>query len=76
MRLIDADKLKPIITEWNPYALIDERYYHEEQIINAPTVNAIPVEWMLRYLFDHPIVEYFDQMIKEWKKENESNSNS
>ena len=46
-RYIDADKLKPIITEWNPWALIDERYYHEEQIMNAPTEDVIPVNWII-----------------------------
>ena len=81
MRLIDTDKLTPTITQWNPSALIEERYYHEEQIINAPTVDAIPVEWLYEYLhtrYDYANatkylgVEYFlYRVIDDWRKENE-----
>lgn len=73
-RYIDADKLTPIITQWNPSALIEERYYHEEQIINAPTVDAIPVEWIERSIpFQHPDdQDILISMIEEWRKENET----
>lgn len=80
MRLINADELEPVITQWNPGALREESYYHEEQIINAPTIDAIPVKWIKKWIKD---CEYTDdiqiicargpirKMIAEWRKENE-----
>jgi len=83
MRLIDTDKLTPTITQWNPSALIEESYYHEEQIINAPTVDAIPTEWIKGWIDRN--AEYTGytsyllsivEMLEDWRKENESNSNN
>ena len=48
MRLINADELEPN-TEWNDYY---DGYvsYSQTQIDNAPTVDAIPVEWIKKWL--------------------------
>ena len=79
MRLIDADKLKPIITQWNPSALIDESYYHEEQIINAPTEDVIPTKLVEQYAQDlisigsAQSIFYGEELLKimnKWRKEN------
>ena len=71
MRLIDAETLKDKCDE-----------YDWETIDNAPTVDAIPIDWLVTKakemvlsqgkkfysLLDLPIV--YD-LIEEWKKENE-----
>lgn len=48
MRLINADELEPN-TEWNDYY---DGYvsYSQTQIDNAPTVDAVPVEWIKKWL--------------------------
>ena len=73
MRLIDADKLiaslKPEESVWVGLVLA-------EQVANAETVKAIPVEWIRKYT-NHRTVEFGDMwvfincMINDWEKENE-----
>lgn len=79
MRLINADELTPTITQWNPSALIEESYYHEEQIINAPTVDAIPVKWIKEWVDKYAGYTGYTsyllsivEMLDDWRKENES----
>ena len=92
MRLINADELIEDIKVERVKNLYMEglqgtpRSYEylnqlQDKLEEAETVDAIPVDWILRYLLDHPI-NYFDsiklyitQMIQDWRNENESNSN-
>jgi len=68
MRLIDADELIYFTLGDDEKSL---RFVPSEFIEQAETIDAIPIEWILRYLFDHPIINYFDSMIQDWRKENE-----
>jgi hypothetical protein len=66
MRLIDADKL-PMDIEW-------------EDIENAPTIDAIPIEWLKNYVHctltdscqDHNIVGWCEQLLNDWSEEKET----
>ena len=52
MRLIDADKLKTTAVLGVQLQHADSRYYYfyEEEIIEkAPTVEAIPIEWIEKW---------------------------
>lgn len=75
-RLIDADKVKR--------AFIGNRYGTkaiEYVIDDAPTVKAIPVEWMINKLIkadnigmgidDWSIKDCYALVLDEWEKENE-----
>lgn len=74
MRLIDADKLE--------YSFVsdddgdgDFPVVEEDDIINAPTVEAIPVEWLedkeleYRTTGDKLMSDAFAVVIEDWKKE-------
>lgn len=79
MRLIDADKLKTTAVLGVQLQHADSRYYYfyeEETIDKAPTVKAIPIEWLERkgmilaankYDFSAGVIRI---VIKEWEKEN------
>ena len=73
MRLIDADKLTINCFCVNRIC-VDGR-----TIENAPTVEAIPVEWIEDYVTDHwrttklYATNYVSEMVEEWVKENENN---
>lgn len=53
-----------------------------EDIKNMPTIDAIPVEWIENYAKENypiwdrhaPIRAFYTNMIKVWRKENESNN--
>ena len=64
MRLIDADKLKHHF-----YVL---RYVHSYDIDNAPTVKAIPIEWIEEWGWKNGMSESMSLrvMIDDWEKEN------
>ena len=66
MRLIDADKLKHHF-----YVL---RYVHSYDIDNAPTVKAIPIEWIEEWGWKNGMSESMSLrvMIDDWEKENEN----
>jgi hypothetical protein len=72
-RLIDADTVKR--------AFIGNRYGTKaiEYVIDeAPTVKAIPIEWIKKYYTDitSPYTDtriQFEEMIRKWEKENEIN---
>ena len=87
MRLIDADKLETTAVLGVQLQHADSRYYYfyeEETIEKAPTVKAIPIDWLVTKakemvltqgtkfysILDLPIV--YD-LIREWRKENETN---
>lgn len=70
MRLIDADRLPQLNAEYEE--LIQNRcYYHRDVIRNAPTVEAIPIEWLKkcndRYILCCTII---DDIIEEWREQN------
>lgn len=75
MRLIDADKLK--IRNVSADYWYTVRGVTEDDIDNAPTVNAIPIEWMYEWRMKNNEqynvgVSSFSQMISDWEKENDS----
>ena len=49
-------------------------YMHRPIVIeNAPTVDAIPVEWLKRYEITKGQEVRLQDAINEWEKENETN---
>ena len=68
MRLIDADKLKQELK-------VNGLGYQYYMLDNAPTVKAIPVEWIENYIADRSSLSinwsYVQDMLKDWEKENE-----
>ena len=74
MRLIDADKL-----------VVDARlgeneipYVSKAQIDEAPTVEAIPIEWIKRWAMKSENTynrEQIIEMLNDWEKENETKTN-
>ena len=76
MRLIDADELKVNCVCLNAFC-VDGR-----TIENAPTVKAIPIEWILNKYRgkwekaemgrrDFQFIEVIDELLADWEKENE-----
>lgn len=88
-RLIDANKAKVILWGYSRYSGIDEAPYSyaEEAIDILPTIDAIPVDWILKwankncmycYDYDYPTEKTdgwldINNMINEWERENETN---
>ena len=83
MELIDRNKLKPdYIVAATSTNVPCYRYYSKEQIDNAPTVDAIPIEWIKKQVKDgwYDIIEIMyhweiENNIKKsilWSEENES----
>ena len=79
MRLIDADKLKTTAVLGMQLQYVDCTYYYfyEEDIIaNAPTVEAIPVDWIekkCRELYEHLYLDEslgVQMLLRDWEKEN------
>ena len=77
MRLIDADELVKICRKgWRLFGFSDEKICHwvDEYDINAqPTVKAIPIEWINKWLrkYGEPILDDgICKMIEDWEKEN------
>lgn len=75
MRLIDADAFLER-TRKDPLFPLVERYGLSGVIENEPTVEAIPVDWLLNHiLHDGVMYEYNKKLIEYlviwWRKENE-----
>lgn len=71
MLLIDFDKLMETYNDfYDEFAVHDLRYLKKECL---PIVEAIPVEWIKKWMEkwtpDLPVAE----MLKDWEKENETN---
>ena len=70
MRLIDADRLRAKIT-----AMVTRPLQFMYEIERAPTVEAIPKEWirdyMLRLSDGSEAYECILVMLEEWEKEND-----
>lgn len=72
MRLIDADKLRINCV------CVDRICVDGRTIENAPTVKAIPIEWILKWAceFIDPNSEGYKmamELVHDWRKENEEN---
>ena len=64
MRLIDADKLKQELK-------VNGLGYQYYMLDNAPTVKAIPIEFIERKLAEHWYVDYdVRELLDDWEKEN------
>lgn len=84
MRLIDADNLKATEgmfiyqTEDRDTVVAVEAYRWELIEREAPTVKAIPIDWIKKYYTDitSPYTDtriQFEEMIRKWEAENETN---
>ena len=76
MRLIDADKLKTTAVLGLQLQHVKSQYYYfyeEETIQKAPTVEAIPIEWIKWYMQTDGIgYVVIRTMLDWWEKENET----
>ena len=74
-RLINADALKDAMRK--KFKTVQERCEVNEVINAAPTIDAIPVEWLIRKRGSiHPAVTVgsaTDWLLDEWQKEQEVN---
>ena len=83
MRLIDADSIKfrPYYDDYVDYDgyINDLKTWQLDDILsdrvdNAPTVKAIPIEFIERKLAEHWYVDYdIRELLNDWEKENETN---
>lgn len=80
MRLIDADKLVKAIENENPGLSISgaiEKFARTAQVNMQPTIDAIPIEWIkdkmdkLEDIGRLEFCEYLDELLVDWKEENE-----
>ena len=83
MRLIDADALKEKVKKYHDMedghdgisegregALYDTLI----DIDNAPTIDAIPVEWLLKWIKTLQEGAYVRDIIHDWRKEQEADN--
>lgn len=89
MRLIDADELQGLARTVVGQDNKTHTAYFKTTIDDAPTVEAIPIEWIKKYLHKLEIISkdnldlgedgYFgdvvaiENMLYAWEKENETN---
>lgn len=79
MRLIDADKMLKRIESWNTSDSMDKALYNFtlNRIIEQPTVDAIPVEWIKKYTEENRLYQsddfdlYISDMIANWAERKE-----
>ena len=76
MRLIDADAMKIAVNnayESFQYECIED---YEFTIDNAPTIDAIPMEWLREFDMYYAGISggspYFRELIAAWQKEQEA----
>ena len=72
MRLIDANVLLNTIRKQEMWNIPDFVY---ESIQNAPTIEAIPIEWVIKWAceFINPNSEGYKmaiELVRDWGKEN------
>lgn len=75
MRLIDADAFLER-TRKDPLFPLVERYGLSGVIENEPTVEAIPVDWLLNHIPKDEVMQRYNEKLIEylvigWRKENE-----
>lgn len=68
-RLIDANALDWVDIEEEYGARTEEVVACEVLIEDAPTVDAIPVEWIERYMESVGRIGYVEVMLDDWKAE-------
>jgi len=86
MRLIDADKLKFVPALIEPVLVGDEPHWEtiilKDRIDNAPTVEAIPIEYIQHWIDKQNygrrngkmmLAKALNELIAEWRKEHETN---
>ena len=77
MKLIDADKAgAELACYYSPTGIVDETLYDfASNIINeAPTVDAIPIEWIIKFSKKQKhgnYKDFIDFMIRYWKSGHE-----
>lgn len=74
MRLIDADALMESATIHRS-ATSNESCVQVDAIDDAPTVDAIPLEWLVSWINRHPNdlrCVWFVSLEMEWRKEQEA----
>lgn len=76
MRLIDADAFLER-TRKDPLFPLVERYGLSGVIENEPTVEAIPVEWLLNHIPNDEVMQRYNEKLIEylvigWREENET----
>ena len=82
MRLIDADELKALrgvaiyaTDEKTDTQIITASVYRREEIDKAPTVEAIPIEWIKKYgeendeIVEMALHDVLYWLIEDWEKE-------
>ena len=77
-RLIDANAFLER-TRKDPLFPLVERYGLSGVIENEPTVEAIPVEWLLNHIPNDEVMHRYNEKLIEylvigWRKENESSN--
>ena len=77
-RLIDANAFLER-TRKDPLFPLVERYGLSGVIENEPTVEAIPVEWLLNHIPNDSVMREYNRKLIEhlvigWRKENESSN--
>ena len=72
MRLIDADALIRAMRA-DPLYFVVEQYNVEGPIHAAPTIDAVPVEWIKKYMSRCLAIEQdaIEEMVKEWAEREE-----
>lgn len=66
MRLIDADALD------DELGASDEDIYIHHMLEDAPTIDAIPVEWLRKWPKDLREGAYVRDILRDWQKEQEA----
>ena len=73
-KLVDVSKIR-YRYEWMHG--VKELFLYKADIDNAPTVKAIPIEWIKRKAFENPSLSrnlFYRLIIEEWEKENANNN--
>ena len=83
MRLIDADAFeefiekvyRPLCDDYHMKDYVLNQFLHD--IENEPTVEAVPVEWLLNHIPKDEVMQRYNEKLIEylvigWRKENET----
>lgn len=75
MRLIDANALLKRISSDELTEYVFEKHGVQKMIVEAPTVESIPIEWLMRQKNKHNndgFAWIFEAVMDDWRKENEN----
>lgn len=73
MRLIDADKIIELFTSYiseDKKVVYQPRALKKDDIKNAPTIDAIPIEWIKKYAENDDIAASIYRMLEAWEEAN------